>query len=766
MVLIVAAIALQLGIFEVAIPVSADEFTGRTGTVTATSANVRSSPEVNDVNKLTIVYKGQRVTVLQRVIGGATSEYGPEWYEIRFTNASGEFTGYIVDNFVALDALPTPTPTPPPINPDFETYLTEQGFPESYKPGLRQLHVQYPNWVFQAFHTGLNWQSVIDSEHAPGLSLLSNSFNDAWKSLDPAAYNWYTNKWEPYDGSTWVMASKDLIAYYMDPRSMMDDSRIFMFENLSYNKDVHTLDGVKAILTGSFMDNQSIQYTDPASGTRKSMLYAEVFMEAAKVSGVSPYHLASRARQENGANSLSISGTFGDPYNGLYNYFNIGASASTEPNGAVINGLEWAKYGPDRKAVQTATDDLYMIPWTDPYRSIVGGSIFIGSSYINKGQNTLYLQKFDLIDVFNGIKSGLFNHQYMANIMAPYSESTNIAKAYKTYALGNNQLSFILPVFNSMPPEPVQKPAATGNPNNWLKSLSINSQSLTPTFDAAVTDGYMLIVDHTVTTATIAATPVSIKSGVTSSINVSLAVGYNTVTVTVRAENGSTRDYTITVTRRDANGEVPVGPAPTPTPTVEPTPVPTASPTVTPTPAPTSAPTATPTPTTSPTPTATPIPTATPSPTLIPTPTPTVSTDQVTSSTYLISPENRITGLKPECPVATFLGNLVASPGFDLAVYTPSGTPCTGLVGSSCTVRLMSGLMVAKEYHVVLFGDTNGDGKINVLDLTLMSRHIMKRTNLQNAYAIGADVNRDGKINVLDLTLTSRHIMKRSTIAQ
>ena len=145
MMLIVAAVALQLGIFEVAPRVSADEYTGRTGTVTATSANVRSTPEVKDGNILTVVYNGQRVTVLQRVIGGATSAYGPEWYQIRFTNASGEFTGYIVDNFVALDALPTPTPTPPPINPDFEAYLTEQGFPESYKPGLRVLHAQYPN---------------------------------------------------------------------------------------------------------------------------------------------------------------------------------------------------------------------------------------------------------------------------------------------------------------------------------------------------------------------------------------------------------------------------------------------------------------------------------------------------------------------------------------------------------------------------------------------------------------------------------------------
>ena len=31
---------------------------------------------------------------------------------------------------------------------EFETYLTNQGFPESYKVKLRELHKSHPNWVF------------------------------------------------------------------------------------------------------------------------------------------------------------------------------------------------------------------------------------------------------------------------------------------------------------------------------------------------------------------------------------------------------------------------------------------------------------------------------------------------------------------------------------------------------------------------------------------------------------------------------------------
>ncbi|MBE6758376.1 MAG: hypothetical protein E7552_07535, partial [Ruminococcaceae bacterium] len=38
----------------------------------------------------------------------------------------------------------------------FEAWLSAQEFPESYRPALRELHSQYPNWVFRAQHTGLS----------------------------------------------------------------------------------------------------------------------------------------------------------------------------------------------------------------------------------------------------------------------------------------------------------------------------------------------------------------------------------------------------------------------------------------------------------------------------------------------------------------------------------------------------------------------------------------------------------------------------------
>ena len=44
---------------------------------------------------------------------------------------------------------------------DFESYLNEQGFPDSYKDGLRQLHADYPKWVFVADHVGKDGMKLL-----------------------------------------------------------------------------------------------------------------------------------------------------------------------------------------------------------------------------------------------------------------------------------------------------------------------------------------------------------------------------------------------------------------------------------------------------------------------------------------------------------------------------------------------------------------------------------------------------------------------------
>ena len=109
-----------------------------TATVTATSLNVRSGPGTTNqaVGKLTY---GSSVNV----VGRTTGSDGKVWYQIQFTKNGAQATGYVRSDYIKF-------PTTYQSDGNFEQYLSNQGFPESYKQGLRQLHAEYPNWVFTA----------------------------------------------------------------------------------------------------------------------------------------------------------------------------------------------------------------------------------------------------------------------------------------------------------------------------------------------------------------------------------------------------------------------------------------------------------------------------------------------------------------------------------------------------------------------------------------------------------------------------------------
>lgn len=92
----------------------------------------------------------------------------------------------------------------------------------------------------------------------------------------------------------------------------------------------------------------------------------------------------------------------------------------------------------------------------------------------------------------------------------------------------------------------------TQSSDNTLKSIVLSNGSLSPAFSPK-TKNYTATVDNSVTSLSISATPTDQTAKVTSvSGNDNLQVGENTITITVKAENGVTAKYTIVVTRRDA----------------------------------------------------------------------------------------------------------------------------------------------------------------------------------------------------------------------
>ena len=86
-----------------------------------------------------------------------------------------------------------------------------------------------------------------------------------------------------------------------------------------------------------------------------------------------------------------------------------------------------------------------------------------------------------------------------------------------------------------------------------LSSLVISNGTLSPAFSSK-TKNYIATVDYSVTSLAISATPADANAVVSSvSGNENLEVGENTVSIVVKAENGTSATYTIVVTRRSAD---------------------------------------------------------------------------------------------------------------------------------------------------------------------------------------------------------------------
>lgn len=487
------------------------------GSCTADVLNVRSGAGTGYSKTGTVSY-GDSLTILSET----TDSSGAKWYKI----SCGNVTGYVSAAYVQL----TSSGSHGSSDADFESYMTKQGFPESYKPYLRTLHEQHPKWIFTAQKLGVDWNTALKEECVVGRNLVHSSALASWKSMEKGAYDFNGGYWYGLDGS-WVAASKEIIMYYMDPRNFLNDTYIFMFENQSYDPSYQTESGVKTILADTFMSGS---YTCP--DTKKKYTYSQTFMDAAKKSGVSPYHLASRCRNEQGVNGAPQSLGTVKGYENYFNFFDIQAYATSTMTAAEM-GCKYAK----------TTNPTYLLPWTNQYKSIVGGSIFLGTGYITKGQDTLYLQKFDMVDGGNG----LYYHQYMTCVFGQANEAISLKNAYSQDIL-NSAMEFKIPVYNNMPDKLCPKPTSSGDNNNYLKSLSVSGTSISPKFDKFTTS-YTAKVNAEVSSVTVNANPLGKSAKVSGNGKVSLKTGENTVKVTCTAASGVKRTYTIKITRKAAS---------------------------------------------------------------------------------------------------------------------------------------------------------------------------------------------------------------------
>jgi len=370
-----------------------------------------------------------------RFLGAAAGTEGL-WYQVAFGVSDREYTGFIQENVVVTQderllewkqqyVGSSKSRSAAGTNAVAMGNTDLSAFPSSYRSYIKKLIAAHPNWTFVPMNTGLKWSDVIENEMKDAVNLVDINSPATWKSTAEKDYNMSTGAWVIKNGTTWVQASESVVKYYIDPRNSLNEESVFQFEQLTYNQSYHTEAGVEKILSGTFMSNKKLE-----DGSGGNITYARAFLKIGKELKVSPYFLASRVRQEQGVNGTSalISGTY-PGYKGYYNYFNIQATGIGEQ--VIISGLQEAK-----KA-----------KWTTRYAALYGGAVKTAENYISKGQDTFYLQKFDVDASYNG----LYWHQYMQNLLAANNESKSVRNSYTSMGVINNSFVFKVPVYLNMP---------------------------------------------------------------------------------------------------------------------------------------------------------------------------------------------------------------------------------------------------------------------------------------------------------------------------
>ena len=359
-------------------------------------------------------------------------------------------------SFADMSAMAASTST-------YQNQLIRAGFPSSYAAKLAQLQARHPNWTFEPLQTGLNWDRAVGQEslnHRNTVYINPNSASATrlYRDMSTGTYqakNGFDYSYAVRDGSTsqsigWIDASKMAVAYFMNPLTFLgSDSAIFQFESLNWNFSNTThgnrdaYNATTAVLKNTFMDpnrnsyntnsvddNGNIKYIDTNGQTQTlDASYPMAICGAAKNYGLDPCYLAAKIIREVGANgkSGSVSGKYSG-YTGYYNFLNIGANDSS--NGAAVS-----------KALAYAKNKN----WTNPVASIYGGADIIYNDYVAKGQNTPYLQKFNVSGTNN------YNHQYMTAINGVVSPTNLTYAGYKQAGILDNRHRFIIPVFENMP---------------------------------------------------------------------------------------------------------------------------------------------------------------------------------------------------------------------------------------------------------------------------------------------------------------------------
>jgi glucuronoarabinoxylan endo-1,4-beta-xylanase len=125
--------------------------------------------------------------------------------------------------------------------------------------------------------------------------------------------------------------------------------------------------------------------------------------------------------------------------------------------------------------------------------------------------------------------------------------------------------------------------------------------------------------------------------------------------------------------------------------------------------------------------------------------------------------------LRLDSPTGTLVGTLpvVSTGGFN--AYEEQSCNINKVTGKHDLYLVFKGAVnfdwftFDEDSIVGIIGDVNGDEEINSTDITILKRHLLKKTLLTGENLSNADTNGDGEVNSTDLTLLKRYILRKIT---
>ncbi len=431
------------------------------------------------------------------------------WYKVYY---SGHNVGYVCANYAEEFSRVVYDDT---VAANCETDLQRKGFPDSYIGGLCDLKAIHPNWTFTPDFNNLDWNKSITEQEYDRKALIQSTSEKTQGFLDTEyiSYDYLTDTFIVKEGSNWYNASHEAVAYFLDPRNFFNEKEIFIFQKLSFDSVTQKQETVDSILNGTDIKQKST-----------------VIYDAGRQSNVSPIYLASRIKLETTGNysNYSIKGVAYGNYANIYNAYNIGAYTGA------ADGIKWA-----------AGNQGYQTPWTTLDKSIYGGASYIASTYIGKGQDTTYFQKFNTSSYSNYTT---YTHQYQTNIQGPATEAVPTYNSYAVNNLLDTAFDFVIPVYANMPSQASPMPSY-GNPNNHLKSITIGGKEI-PGFKHDTFE-YNYYVAEGVKSVKIDGTIINKNAKLSGTGTINLTGQKTPIVLSVTAQNQKVQKYTVNVIRTD-----------------------------------------------------------------------------------------------------------------------------------------------------------------------------------------------------------------------